>query len=214
MTSFPSCVTATTLAGLLPQTRKRRCSPRACTSRSRGLYTAVVIALNTGMRETEIRTLRWRQVDFESRTIVVGNSKTAAGTGRHIPMNDRLTLALRAWANKFPNHLTDHYVFAAEQYGRPGEQKPGTYDVDPTHAIGSWKTAVEERTEGGSGNLPVPRPPPQCRYAAARGRRVLPDCGEPSGLESEHHDEDGEALRAHRKRRASRRGRRARSEHK
>ena len=106
-------------------------------SRSRGLYTAVVTALNTGMRETEIRTLRWWQVDSESRTIVVGTSKTAAGTGRHIPMTDRLTLAIRAWANRFPDRRPDHYVFAAEQYGRPEEEEPGTYDADPTQPIGS-----------------------------------------------------------------------------
>ena len=49
-------------------------------------YTVVVVALNTGMRETEIRTLRWDQVDFDARTIRVGKSKTAAGTGRVIPM--------------------------------------------------------------------------------------------------------------------------------
>lgn len=109
-------------------------------SRSRGLYTAVVIALNTGMRETEIRTLRWRQIDFDARTIMVGKAKTAAGTGRHIPLNDRLTLAVRAWSNRFPDREPDHYVFAAEQYGTPGEKKPGTHEQDPTQPIGSWKT--------------------------------------------------------------------------
>jgi Site-specific recombinase XerD len=93
------------------------------------------------MRETEIRTLKWRQIDFEGRSIVVGKSKTAAGTGRHIPMNDRLTLALRTWANRFPDRLSDHYVFAAEQYGTPGDEKPGTHEEDPTQPIGSWKTA-------------------------------------------------------------------------
>jgi integrase len=68
-------------------------------SRSRGLYTAIVIALNTGMRETEIRALRWPQIDLEAPAITVGRSKTAAGTGRAIPMSDQLTLAVRAWAN-------------------------------------------------------------------------------------------------------------------
>jgi integrase len=110
-------------------------------SRSRGLYTAVVVALNTGMRETEIRTLRWRQVDLDARTITVGRSKTAAGTGRPIPMNGRLTLAVRTWAKRFPDRHSEHYVFPAEQYGRPGDKKPGTYAVDPAKAIGSWKTA-------------------------------------------------------------------------
>jgi len=47
----------------------------------------------------------------------------------------------RSEKRRFPDRKPDHYVFAAEQYGRPGEQKPGTYDVDPTQPIGSWKTA-------------------------------------------------------------------------
>jgi len=92
------------------------------------------------MRETEIRTLRWQQVNFGARVMTVGHSKTAAGTGRAIPLNDRLTLALRAWANRFSDPAATHYVFPAEQYGRPGEKTPGTYDVDPTKPIGSWKT--------------------------------------------------------------------------
>ena len=33
---------------------------------------------------------------------------------------------------------------------------------------------MEERTEGGSGNLQVSRPPPQRRYAAARGGVSFP----------------------------------------
>jgi len=121
---------------------------KACrASRSRGLYTAVAIALNTGMRESEIRTLRWQQVDLDARTITVGRAKTAAGSGRAIPMNDRLTLAVRTWANRFSDRLQSHYVFPAEQYGQPGEKRPGTYDVDPTKAIGSWKTGWQNARE-------------------------------------------------------------------
>jgi integrase len=90
-------------------------------SRSRGLYTAVVTALNTGMRETEIRTLRWQQIDLEARTLAVGHAKTVAGTGRVIPMNDRLTLALRTWANRTPDRLQAHYVFPR----RPPERTRG-----------------------------------------------------------------------------------------
>lgn len=47
------------------------------------------------MREGEIRQLRWQQIDVDARTITVGKAKTTAGTGRAIPMNDRLTLAVR-----------------------------------------------------------------------------------------------------------------------
>jgi integrase len=81
------------------------------------------------------------QIDFDSRTITVGKAKTAAGSGRAIPMNDRLTLALRTWANRFPDRKQAHYVFPLEQYGQPGKKKPGTYDADPTKPIGSWKAA-------------------------------------------------------------------------
>jgi integrase len=139
---------------LLPKLRDRDDMGRAITaeeesallaacraSRSRGLYAAVVVALNTGLRETEIRTLRWQQVDLDARTLTVGRSKTVAGTGRVVPLNDRLTLALRTWANRTTDRLPSHYVFPLEQYGQPGEKTPGTYDVDPSKPIGSWKTA-------------------------------------------------------------------------
>jgi integrase len=148
------CWAAIVEAGLLPTLTDRTDVGRAISaeeekallavcvnSRSRGLATAVVIALNTGMREGEIRRLQWWQVDFDSRTVTVGKSKTAAGTGRAIPMNDRLTLALRTWANRSPDRKQAHYVFPLEQYGQPGDKKPGTYDADPTKPIGSWKTA-------------------------------------------------------------------------
>src|ERR1035437_8100246 len=58
-------------------------------SRSRSLYTPVVLALNTCMRYSELRLLTWGQVDFGGRSLTVGASKTDAGTGRMIPLNDR-----------------------------------------------------------------------------------------------------------------------------
>ena len=39
------------------------------------------------------------------------------------------------------------------------------------HVQSQARPPMEERTEGGSGNLQVSRPPPQYRYAAARGGR-------------------------------------------
>jgi integrase len=54
-------------------------------SRSRSLLPAVMLALNTGMRYSELRLLRWQQIDLSRRTVRVGKSKTEAGTGRAIP---------------------------------------------------------------------------------------------------------------------------------
>jgi integrase len=44
-----------------------------------------LIALNTTMRKDEIRQLRWGQVDFDKRTVVVGHSKTDQGRGDSFP---------------------------------------------------------------------------------------------------------------------------------
>lgn len=52
-----------------------------------GCYTAVVLALNTAVRKDVTRNLRWTQIDWEKHTVTVGKSKTAAGTGRVIPLN-------------------------------------------------------------------------------------------------------------------------------
>lgn len=110
-------------------------------SRSRSLYPAVALALNTGMRESEIRLLRWRQVDIDARMLTVGKSKTAAGTGRHIPLNEDATAALRFWANQFPKRQPEHCVFPSEHYGMTGAKKNHAKTLDPTAPLGSWKTA-------------------------------------------------------------------------
>src|SRR5207245_5597679 len=44
-------------------------------SRSRSLYPAVLLALNTCMRYSEIRLLRWEQINFRSCTDTVGLSQ-------------------------------------------------------------------------------------------------------------------------------------------
>ena len=86
-------------------------------SRSRVLYPFVVLALNTGMRYSELRLLRWGQIDLVGRVITVGASKTDAGTGRKAPLNERAFKAMVAWAQTFPDRKRDHYVFPSEQYG-------------------------------------------------------------------------------------------------
>src|SRR6185369_16892692 len=51
---------------------------RACLNgRSRSLHTAVILALATAMRYSEIRLLIWGQVDLAGALVTVGESKTA-----------------------------------------------------------------------------------------------------------------------------------------
>jgi integrase len=123
----------------------------ACqSSRSRSLHTSVVLALNTCLRYSELRLLTWAQVDLAARTLTVGASKTEAGAGRVIPLNDRAFTFLSFWAGIFPNRWANHYIFPAEKYGlaqredqKKGETRPCVYSVDPTKPIGRWKEAWE-----------------------------------------------------------------------
>jgi len=113
-------------------------------SRSRSLLPAVLLALNTGMRYSEIRLLRWEQIDLQRRTVRVGKSKTEAGTGRVIPLNDKATKVLRFWADQFSDWKPEHFAFPSERYGAGGDDfEPTVFDVDPKKPIGSWKESWE-----------------------------------------------------------------------
>lgn len=126
------------------------------TSRSRSLYPAVVLSLSTAMRYSETRLLKWKQIDFASRTVWVGKSKTRHGDGRPIPMNDRAFQVMSMWAENFPGRQPEHYVFPAERYGASGDGSNGgkftagkacVHSTDATKPIGDWKEAWEAARE-------------------------------------------------------------------
>ncbi|MBI2818629.1 MAG: tyrosine-type recombinase/integrase [Acidobacteria bacterium] len=118
-------------------------------SRSRSLLPAVTLALSPAMRASEIRLLRWNQIDLARRTVIVGKSKSAAGTGRQLPLNDRAAKVLEFWACLFPDRQPEHYIFSSEKYGGTGEEETfgfrGSvpYDTDPEKPIGHWKEVWE-----------------------------------------------------------------------
>ena len=96
------------------------------------------------MRYSELRLLRWNQVDLTRCTVRVGKSKTDAGTGRTIPLNDRATAVLKFWADQFPDREPEHFVFPSERYGAGGNKFEATvYNIVPTRPITSWKEAWE-----------------------------------------------------------------------
>jgi integrase len=94
-------------------------------------HTAVVLALNTAMRHSEILGLRLRQIDFAQRTLIVGQSKTAAGTGRLIPLNSAALDVLIKWAGRFPQATPEQYVFPWCEHRQ----------IDPTRPAKGWRTA-------------------------------------------------------------------------
>ena len=116
----------------------------ASKSRCRSLYPVVMLAINTGMRASEIRGLTWAQVDFFASTLTVGKSKTTAGTGRLIPLNPRAVAVLTHWRGLFPGAQPGHHVFPHEKYGLAGnDRKKCAYEVVPTEPMQRWKVAWE-----------------------------------------------------------------------
>jgi integrase len=113
-------------------------------SRSRSLVPFVTLAIESGARFGVIRTLQWKSIDFENQCLRWGKDKTAAGTGRVVPLSQRAVAALSFWATHFPERKPEHYVFPAERYGAGGDQfSVKAYHVDPAKPIGSIKEAWE-----------------------------------------------------------------------
>jgi integrase len=125
-------------------------------SRSRILHPLVLTLLETGARLNTVRTLQWGNVDFAGGSLKIGKDKTAAGTGRTIPLSHRGIETLRFWSQGFPDRTAENSVFPAEKYATSGEQDgfgftPNVIVVesDPSKPIGSVKQAWEcakERT--------------------------------------------------------------------
>ena len=116
----------------------------ASKSRCRSLYPVVMLALNTGMRASEIRGVKWEQVDFLGKALTVGRSKTAAGTGRIIPLNPRALAVLTHWRGLFSGAQPEHYVFPHEKYGLAGnDRQPCAWEIDPTAPMRRWKVGWE-----------------------------------------------------------------------
>jgi len=118
-------------------------------SRSPALLPLFVMAIDTGLRASELRHLRrrdlhltWKDGFIECGTVVVSRSKTEGGTGRVVPLTRRACVVLSLWLSRFPLAVSDSYVFPQDCVGFAGNQrKPAVYDVDLTKPIGEWKSA-------------------------------------------------------------------------
>jgi integrase len=115
---------------------KARMLEEAMKLRSKNIYPALVLDLNCGLRDKELRQLRWQQIDLvNKKALTVGKSKSDAGTGRVIPLNDTILAALQthaAWyVRRFKECKPEWYVFPA------GKGQPN----DPTRPVTSLKTA-------------------------------------------------------------------------
>jgi len=118
-------------------------------SRSRSLYVAVEVALGTCMRYSEIRLLRWNQIDFGRSELRVGKSKTEHGDGRVIPLSHRVRTVIEFWTQCFTSCKPSDFVFPFQRYGGKGKDYAFgfsgsvAYDTDPSKPVGDWKEGWE-----------------------------------------------------------------------
>ena len=107
----------------------------AKSARSPAIYPALMLALNAGMRDAEIRGLQWDRMDLSKAVLTVRDSKTEAGEGRTIPLNSALHEAMVEYAKwytkRFGTIRPEWYLFA---FGRPRPQ-------DPTRPMVTLKTS-------------------------------------------------------------------------
>ncbi|HXJ44922.1 MAG TPA: site-specific integrase [Bryobacteraceae bacterium] len=113
-------------------------------ARSPAIYPTLMLALNAGMRDAEIRGLQWDRMDLTKAILTVGESKTEAGEGRTIPLNSTLLEAMveyeKWYAKRFGKIQPEWFVFA---FGKP---RPN----DPTRPIVTLKTSWNNvRTKAG-----------------------------------------------------------------
>jgi integrase len=92
---------------------------------SRGLFSAVLTSIHTGLRSQELRLLRWHQVDLLEGIITVGKSKTRGGEGRLVYLSSLAVQTLKEWRSQFLTAQPSHAVFPREAYGLKG--KKGTF---------------------------------------------------------------------------------------
>ena len=101
------------------------------------------------MRASEVQALRHRDVnlawvdgDIVSGEVIVPRSKTAAGTGRMIPLSRRVCACLSLWLERFPEAGPVSFLFPHHKVGMGGNSRlPVLYSIDLTRPMGSWRKA-------------------------------------------------------------------------
>jgi integrase len=93
------------------------------------LRVLVLVAALTGLRQSELLGLRWRDIDWVAQRIRVRNTfvrgehssdgKSDLSTRRSVPMADRAARALEAWSRRNAYGTDDDLVFPHPQTGKP-----------------------------------------------------------------------------------------------
>ena len=138
-------------------------------TRSYDLSVYVRLLLLTAMRsDREALNVQWRHVAFGNQLLTLAQSKTAAGEGRVIPMNDELHELLAGHADRHRQRSgavnPDHRLFP--------RRKPAP--ADPCKHVGSFKKALLDGLRAGRRRSAHVRHPPHDVGQAGRvgGQRL------------------------------------------
>jgi integrase len=114
------------------QSAKRRNAPDVLTSNEvKQLLAAlqprerimVLLDVATGLRQSELFALKWKDVDFKNKQLwvtrsivqqIVGRCKTEASQ-KPVPLHDHLIRNLRSWQRRTPYRTPESWVFASPQ---------------------------------------------------------------------------------------------------
>ena len=124
---------------LAPEDKVRLFETAASRDEWMAAYCAAVIAVNTTCRGIEIRSLRWRDLDFAKNIVHISRSKNEAGH-RLIPLNNESRAALsllRQRAELLGDGEPGHFVFPSCEHNQ----------FDFTRHQKSWRTAWRRLTE-------------------------------------------------------------------
>jgi integrase len=121
----------------------------AANSRSPALLPLLIVSLDSGLRASEVRSLRrkdlkleWHSGVIEKGELTVPKSKTEAGTGRVVPFTTRVCAVLTLWLSRFSEAGLDTHVFPRFSVGVQGNaRRPHFHSVALNEPIGEWKKA-------------------------------------------------------------------------
>jgi len=115
-------------------------------STSPALYPFFVLSLDAGLRPSETRALRrrdlslvWRDGAIAQGEVIVSRSKTRAGIGRVVPLTRRVCAALTLWFSRFPDAGQDSYLFPFHHVGFAGNwRRPHLWGIDLNRSMGTY----------------------------------------------------------------------------
>ncbi len=98
-----------------------------------GIFPEVSVALNTGLRMSELRRLEWPDVDFERKMLLVRKSKSRRP--RMVPLNTKALSALQT------QHIKSHeyrYVFPGGRRRTDGTWGKGMWGNSMMRRVNAW----------------------------------------------------------------------------